>query len=61
MTTLPTLKSVDIKTTNVYNGGTAALTFEIVADYDLVTSDTLYITFPAEITLPSSPTCSTVN
>lgn len=61
MTTLPSIKSVSVSTNNVYNGGTASLTFDLISDFDLVTNDILYITFPAEITLPSSPACSPVS
>ena len=58
MTTLPTFTSVTVTSSNVYNGGIGVYTITIVADLNLYTTDIFYITFPPEVTLPSSPSCT---
>jgi len=60
MDSVPSITAVTVTTDNVFNGGTASLTFEVTPSIELINGDVFYVDFPSEITLPTSPSCTAV-
>jgi len=61
METVPSFKEITVTSDNVYNGATAAYTVSVTPEIDMIRGDLFFITFPDEVTLPTTGSCSGVS